>query len=75
MIGTAGRRHYAPTGNIEQEGAPMGQPDGTTEGADAAPGAEAAARIAGGYAFDGPAVELGALVATYIVLALFTLYE
>ena len=42
----------------------MGQPDGTTgaAGADAAPGAEAAARIGGGYAFDGPAVELGSVV-------------
>src|SRR5690242_1191500 len=42
----------------------MGQPDGTTgaAGADAAPGADTAARIGGGYAFDGPAVELGSVV-------------
>ena len=35
----------------------MGEPAGTTP-----PGADTAARIGGGYAFDGPAVELGSVV-------------
>jgi hypothetical protein len=35
----------------------MGEPEGTTP-----PGADTAARIGGGYAFDGPAVELGSVM-------------
>src|SRR3954454_5737166 len=35
----------------------MGEPEGTTP-----PGADTAARIGGGYTFDGPAVELGSVV-------------
>jgi DNA helicase HerA-like ATPase len=43
----------------------MGEPPGGTTGEpqDARPGAEVAGRVAAGYAFDGPAVELGAVVA------------
>jgi uncharacterized protein len=40
---------------------PMGEPAGGTTGA-AGPGDDTAARIAAGYAFDGAAVELGAVV-------------